>query len=118
MFNILGLFFDLIGVVLLFFYGPPSRHTHGNYVVFNAVEDNERIERANRQVAIWSRVGMSCLVLGFSLQLAGSIQAYRHSNNYSNDGNEDRNAEKRAVVDPATVVEPSCVEEPPTPAKK
>lgn len=83
MFSIVGLTFDIIGVVLLFYWGPPSKHSDGPPIVFTTQESRATTSLTNKKVRVFSCLGMSFLFIGFVLQLVGSVKAYCDSNNSS-----------------------------------
>jgi uncharacterized membrane protein len=76
--NIVGLIFDILGVIILFRFGPPvirltpERH---QIVPYNAMDDS--VTRKNqakyRKHARMSKLGMVCLLLGFAFQLSATI---------------------------------------------
>jgi hypothetical protein len=71
--NSLGLFCDIAGVVLLYFFGLPahvSRSGHG--AILQEQEDLAEKARA-RRYDFWARFGFGLLVIGFALQLASNF---------------------------------------------
>jgi len=76
--NFIGLIFDIIGVIILFLYGPPViRITPEGHSIlpYNAMDDS--ITRENqakyRKHSHRSKLGMVCILLGFILQLFATI---------------------------------------------
>ena len=71
--NSVGLFFDIVGAVLLWRYGLPEEISRSG-ASYLALETNDKTEatKANRydRVAQW---GMALLVLGFLLQLVSNF---------------------------------------------
>jgi len=67
-YNIIGLIFDLIGVILLFKFGilPTNLWNH-------ILMDSGMSEKDERNHKVWSKIGLGCLILGFSSQLIGTI---------------------------------------------
>jgi hypothetical protein len=76
--NIVGLVFDIIGVIILFYFGPPvirlTREGH-EILPYNAMD--ETVTRKNqakyRRHATMSKAGMGCILLGFAFQLWSTI---------------------------------------------
>jgi hypothetical protein len=66
--SVIGLVFDLIGVILLFKYGILPTNLWDHILMDNGM--SERDEEIHKR---WSRVGLVSLILGFSLQLVGTI---------------------------------------------
>ena len=71
--NSIGLFLDIIGVALLFKFGMPSGAGHksgGDYMMWGGAEP--RLTKRWLRYRFWSRVGLSCLIAGFSLQIVSN----------------------------------------------
>ncbi len=70
--NIVGLCFDIFGVVLIFLFGlPPMIDPEGHLFVYKKrknVPDIKPVSTYRR----WARTGLGLLIFGFSLQAAGS----------------------------------------------
>ncbi|MDI9256880.1 hypothetical protein [Flavobacterium sedimenticola] len=73
-YNTLGLIFDLFGVILLFRFGilPDNLWNH-------ILMDNEMSEKDEKRHKIWSKIAISLIFIGFTLQLLGSL--HQHINN-------------------------------------
>jgi len=69
--NIIGLSFDIIGVVLLFFYEPPKPEI-GALLLQSAPSKEER-EKSRSAKRKFSRIGLVCLIVGFSLQIISNF---------------------------------------------
>ena len=70
--NQLGLIFDIIGVILLFMYGLPSRIIEPPKLLLEGDLSKEDSKK-NRFITIMSYIGLSCLFIGFFLQFLGSF---------------------------------------------
>lgn len=65
----LGLVLDVAGVILLYFYGLPSRiHTPSKLLTEEGLTDKELDE--NKKIEFWSGVGLVMIAIGFILQTA------------------------------------------------
>ncbi|MBX7204439.1 MAG: hypothetical protein K1X81_03340 [Bacteroidia bacterium] len=83
-FSSIGIILDIIGALLLFRYGLPSEYIETppeNMGVLGAnpiwEEDEYKkmeadIEKRNKKIIFWSRVGLGCLIIGFVLQFIGT----------------------------------------------
>lgn len=67
-FLVLALLLDLIGVILLFKYGilPDNLWDH-------ILMDSGMSEKDEKEHRFWSKIGLTCLILGFSIQLITTI---------------------------------------------
>lgn len=66
--NCIGLIFDIVGVVMLFFLGLPSDlDKHG--AIYSAVTINDTHVNKWKKVNKLSKIGLSLIVFGFALQL-------------------------------------------------
>lgn len=71
----IGLVLDIIGVILLFLFGLPSKvkTEEGEPMEWDiAEEEEEKRKRRLRFYKIMSHIGLACLIIGFSLQLIGN----------------------------------------------
>ena len=74
--NVLGLILGLIGVIIIFIWGPPqpdlkegiSRITAGQDVVENDI----RVKRERKRYNIMSKIGLGLVFFGFVFQLVGT----------------------------------------------
>ncbi len=69
--NIVGLVFDIVGVVLIFWFGLPPMDPEGHLFVYK----KGTIVPDIKPVSIyrcWAITGLGLLIFGFSLQAAGS----------------------------------------------
>jgi hypothetical protein len=66
----IGLLIDIAGVVLLFIYGLPSKiATPPTLLIAGNISDSSK--KKNKLITRMSYVGLSLLIIGFILQLAG-----------------------------------------------
>lgn len=71
--NSLGLLSDVVGVVLLYFYGLPTEISRSGAIRFIAEQTDTEELRLTRRYDRWARVGLACLLLGFLLQLVSNF---------------------------------------------
>ena len=101
MLNIIGLALNMIGVCLVFYYGPPSRHQDHIPLSFTPPEKKAELDKSNRIIKIFGSLGMLLIFIGFMSQLLGSID--NHRENYSDQngrGNPDKNDPTEQVAPP------------------
>jgi hypothetical protein len=76
-FSVAGLFLDIIGALLLFEYGLPSKvkEEAGDFIV-DGVTDQELqdIRKYNSKIRFRAKLGLGLLIAGFVLQLIGTIR--------------------------------------------
>lgn len=76
-FSQLGLVLDIIGALLLFRYGLPSKYVEAPGSRRIITETNTDLlkadEKKNSAIMLWSRVGLALIILGFAGQLIGSF---------------------------------------------
>lgn len=67
-----GLVLDVLGVAVLFFYGPPQPDFQEADVIVARLEGEgaEEARRLKKRFTFRSRIGLSLLIVGFLLQLA------------------------------------------------
>lgn len=72
-FNILGLFLDLIGVLLLFRFGilPNNLWEH-------LLMDSGMSEKDEKKHKLWSKIAVAIIFIGFFLQLFGTVIQYQN----------------------------------------
>lgn len=70
----IGLIADIVGVLLLFKYGLPSRIlNHGGSLLLEESDDEESARnRYNKNVERWAYIGLVLILVGFVLQLIGT----------------------------------------------
>ena len=69
-----GLSLDIVGVLLLYHYGLPSRFPEkGIVIAYSGGPDEEVVEREQRKFRYRSRLGLWLLASGFLLQLVGTL---------------------------------------------
>lgn len=64
----LGLIFDISGVIILFFYGLPSRINTPPKLLLEADLTKEELEE-NKKIKFWANIGLYLIAVGFILQL-------------------------------------------------
>ena len=76
--NSMGLILDIIGVVLLFKYGLPAevRKTGGMEILYPGGKSDEEAGRKYEYYKLRSRIGLGCLIVGFSLQLISNFVGF------------------------------------------
>lgn len=74
----IGLLLDMLGIVLLFIYGLPSKIEKTTSGVGLQIEEGEiiRIKAKNKTIHFWSYFGLGLLILGFFLQFFDSVLPY------------------------------------------
>jgi hypothetical protein len=70
-FSISGLIIDIIGVILLFYYGPPNRHKEPEPYAGSDLSEVDL--KNNKKIYYKSITGLYLLVLGFVFQLLGCV---------------------------------------------
>lgn len=66
----LGLFLDIIGVIMLFRYGLPSKVlAPPSLELMQGLSEGEMAN--NKKIKRWAYTGLSLLILGFACQFAG-----------------------------------------------
>ena len=68
----IGLVLDIAGVVLLFFFGLPSKVSPHRRAYRLLESSSEEPEEKFRLYKIMSNIGLILLILGFSFQIAGN----------------------------------------------
>ncbi len=63
-----GLILDIVGVVILFRFGLPPRLAMFGVLT---LDRDDAFRKKERRYQIWSYVALSCLVIGFILQIIG-----------------------------------------------
>tara|TARA_R110000751_G_scaffold104423_10_gene199937 strand:+ start:15648 stop:15869 length:222 start_codon:yes stop_codon:yes gene_type:complete len=67
-YSIIGLVFDVIGVILLFMYGVPSKEMYDSFL-----QDHTLSDEREKQINFRSKLGLILLILGFLFQILGTI---------------------------------------------
>lgn len=70
-FSISGLIIDIIGVILLFYYGPPNRYKEPEPYAGSDLSEVDL--KNNKKIYYKSITGLYLLVLGFVFQLLGCV---------------------------------------------
>ena len=74
-FAVIGLVLDIVGTILIFKYGLPSKVKEKGSA-FGGTESSDQ-ERArlddNKRVEFWARIGLSLLIAGFIFQLIANL---------------------------------------------
>ena len=72
--NSIGLIFDIVGVILLFFCGLPSKVNRGGATLFSSLSLGETPEGVKRweRFEFLSKLALVLLVLGFVIQLVSN----------------------------------------------
>lgn len=70
-FIVIGLILDLFGVVLLFKFGILPKNLWNHILM-----DSGMREEDERRHKIGSNIGLTCLILGFALQIIGTLIQY------------------------------------------
>lgn len=75
--SVAGLSLDIIGVILLFKFGLPSKIIDG-YAIGETLKGKDKSEqdKKNWKIRFGARWGLALLILGFILQLFSSIKQY------------------------------------------
>ncbi|MBR8534442.1 hypothetical protein KDU71_02635 [Carboxylicivirga sediminis] len=81
-----GLSLDIIGAIILFFSGVPSRYIDQRYQrsKVDMIGDDEsdivsrdivrrHVKNYNSKYVIWSKIGLALLIIGFALQLFSNL---------------------------------------------
>jgi hypothetical protein len=71
-FTSIGLIFDILGVIMLFRYGLPSRVIDAPHLILMKGLSNEEIA-VNSKIRKWAYTGLIFLIIGFVGQIAGVI---------------------------------------------
>ena len=74
--NSAGLLLDIVGVVLLFMFGLPSkvRRETGSYIIWGAdASEQEATRKEYRRYQCMSFIALGCLVTGFVLQIVSNF---------------------------------------------
>ena len=71
--NIAGLLLGIIGVIIIFCYGPPQPSFDPNRYLSEPTQDKSvLVEKAKYDV--WSKLGLGLIALGFGCQLYAAIK--------------------------------------------
>jgi len=74
--NIIGLLFGMIGVIIIFFYGPPQP----SFFPYDIITDDnihQEILEMRIKYDLYSKIGLGLIFIGFLLQLFGVILSGR-----------------------------------------
>ena len=75
LYSVIGLIFDIIGVLILFEYGLPSKlkeHGGGLLLGENIEKEKQRISE-NKKITKLAYSGLTLLIFGFLFQLIGTL---------------------------------------------
>jgi hypothetical protein len=75
-FTVIGLCADILGAILLFAYGLPSKikEVAGDFIVDGISDDEkEEILSHNKNIEIRAKLGLALLIGGFVFQLVGTF---------------------------------------------
>lgn len=73
-FTHLGLILDIVGAVLLFFFGLPSiLNTPDHIITERRLSKREKIQ--NKAISVLAHLGIILLILGFAFQYIGAINS-------------------------------------------
>lgn len=78
--NIIGLLLGMIGVVIIFFYGPPQPSFFPYDIITDDNIHKEVLEMKGRY-ELCSKIGLGFIFIGFLLQLFGSIYKDKSAKN-------------------------------------
>lgn len=68
--SVLGLSLDLIGVVILFFFGiPPGLHVSGQSVMVKDQADHDMKTKLGQRYQKMQKLALAILIVGFALQI-------------------------------------------------
>ena len=70
--NIIGLVFGMIGVIIIFFYGPPQP----SFFPFSIITDsniNQAVLDQKDKYDTFSKIGLGFIFIGFTLQLIANV---------------------------------------------
>lgn len=67
--NTIGLFLDLIGVLLLFKFGLPSNVDKNGYIGLILEQEDENEKLKWKKYNFWSKIGLGFILIGFILQI-------------------------------------------------
>jgi hypothetical protein len=70
--NSIGLSLDIVGVLLLFFYGLPSKFKKPPKLLLEG-EITREARRKNADIKFWSHLGLIFLIIGFIFQLLSNF---------------------------------------------
>jgi len=73
LFSTIGLILDIIGVLMLFKYGLPSKVSEGTGRITEESKINEDIRnKKNKHIVIMAYLGLTFILIGFIFQLMGT----------------------------------------------
>lgn len=78
-FSQIGLLFDIIGVLILFRHGLPSKYDENKGVkhfTINQPEEVPEIVKRNKAIKVISYTGLILIILGFVFQFIGTFKFY------------------------------------------
>lgn len=80
--NIIGLAFDMAGVILLFIYGLPSKvEQHGGGILLEeSINDRSIREKSNKKIERMANFALFLIFIGFLFQVIVNATSYVNSN--------------------------------------
>lgn len=76
--NIIGLFLDISGVIILFFYGLPAEVDKNGYNYYIGEEEDGMEKKKYKRYKKISRIGLALIFLGFIFQAGASFIWIHH----------------------------------------
>lgn len=74
--NIIGLLMGMIGVIIIFIYGPPQPSFFPYDIITDDNIHKEVLEMKDKY-ELFSKIGLGCIFIGFSLQLIAIVVSDR-----------------------------------------
>ena len=73
--NTLGLMFDIIGVVMLYFYGLPATVDKNGYSYYIAEDESTEEKDKWKRYHLRSKVALTFILIGFACQVASNVMS-------------------------------------------
>ena len=71
--NVLGLVFDIIGVLMLFVFGLPADLNKNGYIFKVNEEEDEEQKSKWRKYDKFSKIALTAIIIGFLMQMLSTI---------------------------------------------